>query len=222
MIDTVETALWRALAGLMPGYTVTGATDTAASVDAPSLPTNTRPLRHIRRFAGDFGAPLVEDVSKGLEGLRLQQYPAAFLAFLKSTPVGADGVYARPILDERMVVRRSYWRVFVATGDLRGDAHAMKADVAGQPAALLATSVVEETLGGLRIAGLLDDAPVAWVASTVYLVSKRGFYVMAVDFSTDTAFAATAAPTGEPLEVGVGTLGPDGAPFNQASITFEP
>ena len=225
-LDTIETALWTALAGLLSGYTVGGGTAAAPSLDAPSLPTNTRPLRHLRRFAGEFNRTLAEEVDRALYGLTPAQFPAALLTFVRATPLGADGAFARPILGgERMTVARSIWRVFVATGDLRGDAHAMKSDVAGQPAARLAATKVAEGLHGLAVAGLLDEEPVAWMGTTVYLISRRGLYVMSVDVSADFELGGATTPTPgspAPLETIEGQLGPPGDFFDPAHVTTTP
>lgn len=215
-LDAVEAGLWNELARLLNGYTVVSGTVTEERIDAPSNPTSDRPLRHLRRFAGEVTRALAEDIERGLVSLAPQQMPAALLASVRAVPVGTDGASADTILDLREVVVRSFWRVFVIAQDLRGDGHAMKTDMAGQPAALLASQRVMEILTGLRIPGLHDGDGVRWVGTTVHLVLRRGLYAFAVDFSADATLGAAAASSGGsdgsvPFETMTGENGPEGA-----------
>ena len=194
-LDAVELGIWRALAGLVVDHAASDADDAAPQIATSGLPTTQRPLRFVKRFAGEFSR-VADDVQRGLYELRHEQYPAALLAFVRSVPVGSDGVYVRPILDgadepdARMLVQRAHFRVFVASGDTRGDAAALLTAVAGQTAALTAARRVAARLARTHIAGVLDEVEEAGAAgdTTALTAANRAFH-----FAIHTAFSTGSA-----------------------------
>lgn len=210
-LDQIEDALWARLAGLLGGYTPGPSTAGQAEILAPGAPSGTQPFRYLKRFAGEVVAAWAEEVARGTELLAPTQRPAAFLAFEGCQPLGADAVWAETGGHESQVVVRSLWRVYVVVGDLRSDAAATKASIAGQPAVLSALQRVMEQLDGLAVDGLHDDRPVRWVGSAPWLIAKRTTYVYVARFRADAALPESSS----------GDLAPPGAPLGGMRGTVE-
>ncbi|MFO0610795.1 MAG: hypothetical protein U0324_46970 [Polyangiales bacterium] len=169
-LDQIEAALYGALGALV----------------APT-PTPAAPFRHLRRYAGEVTAELVQDIERGIYDLSPEQLPAALLAWEGEDPVGAEGAFTEAGGHAIEVVGRSVWRVYCVVRDLRGDEEALKGTLAGQPGALLCAHAVKKALAGFVVAGLHDGRTVRWVGSRPVVIARRTAYVYAVRFSADAA-----------------------------------
>ena len=193
------------------------------------VPTSARPFRRVSRFGGELSAQWFEENAKGLHDLAPQSLPAAFLAFEDGRPVGdEDGAYTETLTRDVEVVTRSLWRVYVVVGDLRGDAAALKSEIAGQPGAMLCVQRVQEALTAMDIDGLFAASGVRFVRVAPWLIAKRVAYVYVVQFAALASLPATTDPTpGAPFE-GMNTTVTDapssegGTPMTLAAVRVVP
>ncbi|MDO9016557.1 MAG: hypothetical protein Q8S73_26530 [Deltaproteobacteria bacterium] len=210
--NALKRAIWTRLAGLVAGYTVTGATpDEVGGVYSPAMQTTSelQPFRSLHHFAGEVSRSLSDARENGLALTHLKQVPAMLLAWEGTRPVGANGSRIRTILQEGEVIRQVQWRVYVAVTDPRGDAWAMDT-------ALVGIDAVEGALAELRIAGLYDGGGITWEESAPWITARRASYVSVVRFSAQLALDTTAnetalEPDAEPFETMTGENGPEGA-----------
>lgn len=200
-LDDVEQAMWAALATLVPGYVVSDATPTAPQIDATSALTTQRPVRTLRRYAGEVTRATIESIEKGLGPLDIKSLPAVLWAFEGARPVGVDGAFAETMDGEVDTRVQSMWRAYVVLFDVRGDAAAVSSEVALQPAALAIANRLMARLAGLVIAGA-GPRSVRWLETGPWLISRR-VYVAAVRFAAQAPLDADPAaddPAATPLE----------------------
>jgi hypothetical protein len=196
-LTDIEAAIWTALAGLVAGYTVDSATPTTPSIAGTSAPSDAHPVRSLQRYAGEVTLAFAELAEKGLGMFDATQLPAVFVAFAGAKPLGADGAYVEGGGHLFEAVLRTRWAVYVVVGDVRGDAQATLASIAGQPAALSISQKVLETLTGLQIAGLHDGKPLELDGLEPWIIARRIAFIYAANFHADMALPGESVATPE-------------------------
>ena len=184
-LQDTESAIWRALAGLVPGYTIDVSTATAPSIAGTAAPSDTQPVRLLQRYAGEVTQAFAELAERGLAQFDATKLPALFLACAGGRPLGTDGAHVEGGGHTFTAVMRTRWVVYVIVGDLRGDAQATVAAIAGQPAALSVTQRVLVTLAGLQIDGLHDGKPLMVDGFEPWVIAKRVAYIYALHLHAD-------------------------------------
>ena len=171
----IRAAFWTALSALVPGTPESG---DDGSVYTAAVGTPTQPLRSLHRHAGELSRFAESGREKGVAASRVGQFPAAFLAFESSEPLGTNGAFVETLGADIDVVRRIGWSVFVAINDPTGDGAAE--DIADE-----VCERIEGVLTGLRIAGLHGNGCVRWVRTVPWVIARRASYVYRLQFTTD-------------------------------------
>lgn len=187
-----------------------------------ATPSATQPFRHLRRYAGEVSADMVEAIEQGRYDLKPEQLPAMLFAFEGEDPLGDNGIFRQDGPQLVQIVGRSFWRVYVVVRDLRGDNEAIKGvTLAGQPGALLCAQRVKDLLAGLQVDGLFEAAGLRWLATRPWVIARRVAYVYALRFAADSELSdPPAEPTpGDPLVLDVAVQGSAPDPTTVPTIT---
>lgn len=147
--------------------------------------------------------------------------PSLIFVWGRARPELAAGT----ILGDHEAHAADTWTVLVVADETRTVDDIVAANAPTRPSIHALVDLVLATVHGLALDGSWHGrrVRVPEYGPNAALSMRGSLYVADVVLAVDRIVPAVAdAPTGEPLEDGVGELGPDGALFNDASIDFDP